>query len=537
MSAPAQLPRLFTKCSQIIARVSLVFTVCTCWTAAYPVAAYVTVGDRIQVAYGKGSFDEAELLAQSTIAHLLEPTSPDAVTLWDQLGEIHEAQGKFGEAARDYQRALEINGKLRPHDDDLEKAIIWNDLGTVSERTGDVRTAEALLKNSYSQLASLKSPRPALIGSVLSNLGLAVAKQGRYEEAQHFYEQALGFLAKAGAEKTIDYVRALNNAALLSYDTGKYSDSISKNKQALAIEDTLPFVSADDRATTLNNLGLTLTQLGNFSEAERMFQQAISFRTNGHQRDSKLAESVVNLALVERSTGRLDSARQHDLEALDIISALPENEQSLSPTIWNNLGIISAAQKHFGDAEKLYNKAADYWLRSGGANETKYAAALCNLAALQSKRARHKEAEATYLKALGIREAALGPNHPDVASSLSNVAGEQFYLKKYDEALTLYRRAEAIEEQSLGPDSHEVARVWRNIGVVYAATNQLRDAEDAYRRAVACVAAEPATHPDISAWLEEYAIILRKEGNFGEAEQVQVRALGIRVRDSIQTFH
>jgi hypothetical protein len=38
----------------------------------------------------------------------------------------------------------------------------------------------------------------------------------------------------------------------------------------------------------------------------------------------------------------------------------------------------------------------------------------------------------------------------------------------------------------------------------------------------------------LSSWLREYAMVLRTEQRFGEAEQAEVRAMGIEVRNTIK---
>jgi tetratricopeptide (TPR) repeat protein len=203
--------------------------------------------------------------------------------------------------------------------------------------------------------------------------------------------------------------------------------------------------------------------------------------------------------------------------------------------IWNNLGMIAVARHDFRQAREMYAKASHIWLAKVGREGPMYSATLSNIAGLEGRLKHHKKSEALYRQVLQIQEARLGPDHLIVADTLANMAAELFYQKKYGEAATLYERAEVIQEKAIGKEHPDVARTWHNLAITEMSLKDFSKADQAYRSAIRAL--ESSQGPDglsLSAWLREYAQLLRRTDRFAEAEQADVRALGIEVRNAIR---
>ena len=125
--------------------------------------------------------------------------------------------------------------------------------------------------------------------------------------------------------------------------------------------------------------------------------------------------------------------------------------------------------------------------------------------------------------------------HPQVASNLGNIAVELFNRKRYDEAIARFERAEPITEKTYGSHSLEVANLWRNMGITYAASKRLEESEAALRKAIECRKAVAGMEdPKLALWLRDYADVLRSQRRYGQAEQAEVDAVRIEVRNTIQ---
>jgi tetratricopeptide (TPR) repeat protein len=152
-----------------------------------------------------------------------------------------------------------------------------------------------------------------------------------------------------------------------------------------------------------------------------------------------------------------------------------------------------------------------------------------------SRQRRHKQAQQLFEKALAIAERNFGSSHPQVASILTNVALELMHQKRYEEALLTYTRAEQIQERVAGDHTAAVARLWRDIALTYDRLNDIESSLAAYRKAVKGLQdASGPEAPDLAIWLGEYAALLKRHREFGEAERAQTESLRIQVRNTLK---
>src|SRR5438067_190309 len=99
----------------------------------------------------RGSYPEAERLLRASLALLPNPESSGAVALWNEIGEVQQAQSRLADAEQDFRRAIEINRKLS-QSDDFEMAVSLNDLAAISHAHRQFASAESLLRQSYALL-------------------------------------------------------------------------------------------------------------------------------------------------------------------------------------------------------------------------------------------------------------------------------------------------------------------------------------------------------------------------------------------------
>jgi tetratricopeptide (TPR) repeat protein len=94
------------------------------------------------------------------------------------------------------------------------------------------------------------------------NLGLAVAEQGKMDEAERHFREALRINPK--------YAEAHNNLGIVLATTGRRGEAIEHLTQALAIN--------PDYVDALHNLGLVLTQEGRYDEAISRFSRVLALK-------------------------------------------------------------------------------------------------------------------------------------------------------------------------------------------------------------------------------------------------------------------
>ncbi len=116
----------------------------------------------------------------------------------------------------------------------------------------------------------------------------------------------------------------------------------------------------------------------------------------------------------------------------------------------------------------------------------------------------------------------------EVARSLRDFADRCREQGKYRQAESLYKRALALTESVFGPDHIEVSAVLNNLAVLYKYTGNFDEAERLYRRALAIKEKLlGADHPDVAMTLNNLAVFYKSQKRFDEAESLFQRALAI----------
>ncbi len=334
-------------------------------------------------------------------------------------GQKALAQNYFDEAIKGYQRAIDQAWIAFPKNSLILAGYfyriseLFNELGNY--RVG-IPPAEEAVKIAKTKENSLK------LSLYLNNLALLYESQGRYEEAEPLYKQALSLRQELLGERHPDVASSLNNLAALYYWQGRCEEAEPLYKQALSLRQELLGERHPDVASSLNNLALLYDWQGRYGEAEPLYKQALSLRQE---------------LLGERHP--------------DVASSL------------NNLALLYDWQGRYGEAEPLYKQALSLRQELLGERHPNVASSINNLAVLYCSQGRYEEAEPLYKQALSLRQELLGECHPDVAQSLNNLAFLYDSQGRYEEAEPLYVKALEIREVSLGMEHPSTKTVRNNL--------------------------------------------------------------------------
>jgi tetratricopeptide (TPR) repeat protein len=246
---------------------------------------------------------------------------------------------------------------------------------------------------------------------LLNRTGYYYESQGRYEEAEPLYLDALAMRKRLLGEAHPAVANSLNNLAALYASQGRYEEAEPLYLDALAMGQRLLGEAHPAVAKSLNNLALLYYSQGRYEEAEPLYRDA--------------------LAMKKRLLGE----------------AHPDVATSL-----NNLALLYDSQGRYEEAEPLYRDALAMRKRLLGEAHPAVANSLNNLAGLYDSQGRYEEAEPLYRDALAMRKRLLGEAHPDVASSLFNLGALRYKQGRYSEAQALLLQAQPIYLSQLGPD-------------------------------------------------------------------------------------
>ena len=262
-----------------------------------------------------------------------------------------------------------------------------------------------------------------------NNLGMALFREGKYDEAMGQYQQALKI--------NPDYYSAHDNLGVALVKRGQLDAAMAQFLQALKIN--------REDALAHNNLGMALVQKGQLDEAIARYQQALKINP-----DFDMAR--LNLGIALAKMGRLDEA-------------IAQYQQVLKMNPHDDVARFNLGNAFF-QMDKVDDAIAEYQ-QSLKINPDSDLVHL-NLGIALAKKGRLDDAIAQYLQALKINPGS------DLASI--NLGNAFFRKGEVDEAIAVYQQALKIN-----PDS-DMAHL--DLGIALDKNGRLDDAIPQFQQAL-----------------------------------------------------
>ncbi|MDX1640460.1 MAG: serine/threonine-protein kinase [Balneolaceae bacterium] len=320
-------------------------------------------------------------------------------------------------------------------------------------------------------------------------------------------------------------------------------------------------------------IGEIYKDLGEFELAEQLFSESISIlETNPELYKSELAVSTYKLAHVYQETGNLEKAdsllqvaianfsevedgfkNKDALEALSLHGNLSwfnkgdfdEAEKALTQslhfrekyypddlyslgTVYSDLANLKHEEFKLQEADSLYQKALDMYLRSIGENPNT-AIVMSNYSMLQVDMGNIEEAENYQRRALEIHRNQTGEESIDVAMSIGSLAKIHLLKKEFQKADSLAQISISKFEDIYGPSHIFVAITKLTLAKSYLAQekhdealNLLLELNKIYQESY------PTGHPRLSEPLLVMGDLYTRTGAFDKAIQTLNEAYTIR---------
>lgn len=180
--------------------------------------------------------------------------------------------------------------------------------------------------------------------AALEGMGVAMIRKARYEEAQGVLLRALAVDPRRP--------RLFNGLAVIADLSGDFATAAVYYRAALELE--------PNSVMLLSNFGYSRYLAGDWPQAESLYIEALG-------RDAGYSQTILNLGLLEARRGELFEAQQ----TLERVLAPPQ--------AYNELGYILMLDKHYDQAEQLFQRAIS-------SSPSYFAQAHANLAQLRALR-------------------------------------------------------------------------------------------------------------------------------------------------------
>ena len=246
--------------------------------------------------------------------------------------------------------------------------------------------------------------------SEYKNIGFALYKAAKYDEAEHEFKRVL--------ENEPGNAEALFYMGLI--------EMMRQHEQA-AQQDMQGALEIEKRLSILINLGYLCNRMDQLEDARKYLEQARAIH-------SKNIKVIMNLGVTHYKSGKLEEARQLFRQSLSL------SEQMAMPYIY--LSMISIEQDDFQQAFDLLQEAREKFPR--------FLAFKHNLAVLCEREGKYEEAEKLYCQVLAVQ--------PETHLTIRNLANLYYRLGIYGAAKEYYEQI---------PDGERDFSVLVNLGNVY----------------------------------------------------------------------
>lgn len=357
----------------------------------------------------------------------------------------------------------------------MPEAWAWllNRMGVYVEARGDSSLGMAMLERARD--FAVQSGDRGLLGTVLNNLGNAVASLGDLDRGIELVEQGLSE-KRAGNASPMILARAIGALGSLARRKGDFAKAIELHREALQLLERDP--EADDyvRAAECNDIGVCATELGLFDEALAMHGRALeTFERIQGANGLEVGRTHAALALLHQETGNLGKALAHQERALEILeSNLESRHPDLGPLL-SQLGLI-----------------------------------LIDLD-------RNEEAREVLERALSIAEERLGPDHVEVGFRLGNLGIALMKLGTLDESIRAHERSLALLRSRLGDGHRSVAIQRANLAAALSERGERGRAQELLQQAIYGLLSLPPA-PLLSELVDIYTDRLLETGEEKKAE-------------------
>ena len=417
--------------------------------------------------------------------------SPDSIMIVAKLADLYFEGSRFVQATPLYERLIDATAKGKTIGD--RKALLER-VGETYARTGrqdeaarayDQRARLALDRHSYTEAEGFAKKIQEAVGTSAKNaaqranalniLGDIRAAQGKREDAEQFYREAVGL---ASGDQLLE-ASSLNGLGRLAL---KQKDLAGARLQL-------------DRALSLINSGASSS----------------AGRTRGLE-----AMVVANLAAVNAVAGDTPASLELYSKFLRIESATTVDDPPLIEYLDEAASFYARTPGKSEDVEDLYRRRLVASSRSFGNASPETAYAHYNLAELYALRKLYPRALETYREALRIFEALKGPESDEVVTIWTGIASTQAKNGEVDPSIETYKTLLLIAEKTQAADLRRRTSVLNSLALVYRQAGRHTEARETFQKIMAIWAAQGAAEPIWIAASKNTGISFLDEGLFKE---------------------
>jgi serine/threonine protein kinase/Flp pilus assembly protein TadD len=239
----------------------------------------------------------------------------------------------------------------------LAAARIHKTLGAAYQSLGELGRAERHARRSYELYLDKLGPDAPLTVGAQANLATALLYQGKVEDAEKLYVEALGRMRRVFPPDDPVTLATMSNLAAVYWRHDKYEESLHLLEEALEAQRRTLGEESRETLKTMHNLAGTYLNMRHVDEARQMYEKTLDLeRRHLPAADPYTLNTTLGLADLLTFEGRRDKANELREEVLVL------GRQSLPPEhpiLMKARGAIASTlwgMRRYGDSIRRYDE-------------------------------------------------------------------------------------------------------------------------------------------------------------------------------------
>ena len=357
------------------------------------------------------------------------------------------------------------------------QAALYQTLGTIYQKLGNLRRADALLSLALERHRAIFGPEHPEVAANLVALAQLRVDQARLDDAEKLAREGLAMSRRVLAPDDPALARAEIAMGRVLENRGEYKKAIAVLDRAVSIA-SAPGGSQADLAAAIFELASTEFYDGNYPASDALNRRVLAMHRQlygaGHP---LIAGDLLNLAAIQTNLGHYEEAEKLDRQALAINRAWYGNDHPETGASLNYLGQALVFEGRYDEAKTILQQSLEIQERVFGPVHQRVAVALNELGLLALKRGNLDDAEARFRRAVNVDRAVYGDKHPETAIETANLATVYLQKKQYALAERLFRQVIATDRLTLPPGHLNLGIAELKLGRTLLRERRYREAE------------------------------------------------------------
>ncbi|XP_078603456.1 uncharacterized protein LOC144877414 [Branchiostoma floridae x Branchiostoma japonicum] len=465
-------------------------------------------------------FDASMCHFKAALTELATTDDTKRLEILVNLGNVSQRRGDCKTAKNYYERALRIGnaiyGDNKAH---LIFAAIIENIGTCWSQLGDQRKALTYQEQALILTKAIYGERAAHpdIATNLHLIGICWSDLDDQRKALIHLEQSLKMRKAIYGEHGVhpDIASSLNRIGNCWNRLGDQKKAIRYYKQSLQMRKVIYGVTTAHPAIaiSLNNIGVCCGKLGDQTKAMGYFEQSLKIEKSVHgAKHPEIASSLGNIGSCWSSLGDKMKAISYYEQSLKMQKAV-YGETAEHPDIATSLDNIGSCWSYLSDQRKAiscHKQSLKMWKAIYGetAVHSTIASSLGNIGSCWSKLGDLKNAISYHEQSLKMEKAIYGFNtpHPAIAASLSDFGKSWSDLGNQRKAISYYEQSLKMMRALYGEGTArpDIALLLNNIGNCWYRLGSKRKAVRYHEQTFnmfKTIYGETTAHPEIASSL------------------------------------